>query len=92
MNGEVMEFCNCQTHAKVLASALRLCSIAPQRGRSPSGLSACPSQWLLAPITPLKADEKENTMTIIELAILINALSGLASTLAHAVSLLRRRP
>jgi hypothetical protein len=42
-------------------------------------------------ITPQTADEKENTMTIVELAMLINALSGLIGGLAQILTVHTRR-
>jgi len=42
-------------------------------------------------LTPLKADEnEENTMSIVEIALLINALSSLITAVAKVVEVLRR--
>ena len=74
------------------AACFLSCSFAPLSRRGGLSRSALLPAFFLAHVTPIKADKnEENFMTIINLALLLNALAHFFSALAEFSSATRRR-
>ncbi|HEV2693067.1 MAG TPA: hypothetical protein VG347_09260 [Verrucomicrobiae bacterium] len=68
------------------------CSFAPLSRRGGLSRSALVPAFFLAHVTPIKADKNEEIfMTIINLALLLNALANFFSALARCIAAFRRR-